>query len=344
MPTPEVGADAVQPDRRTMLARLASFQTPSLRRSVMQLITTATPYTASIAFMYYAYYHVSPWLSLALALPTAGLLVRLFIIQHDCGHGSFFRSRWANESVGFVCSLMTYTPFAMWRRHHAAHHAIWNNLDKRPGGGDIYSSCMTLQEYEALSPLRQRLYRAALHPLVSQLLLPPVLFLLLYRLPLDTPKAWRKERITVYLTDLAIGTLLATLIILLGWRSVLLVQLPVIVLASIIGVWLFSVQHRFEDSQWARQPEWSSLGASLKGSSWLRLPRVLQWFTGNIGFHHVHHLLPRVPNYRLQACHASDPAFAASVTGLSFWQAVRAPGFALFDEEHGRMVRFPRRT
>jgi omega-6 fatty acid desaturase (delta-12 desaturase) len=326
-----------------MLARLALFQAPSLPRSLLQLITTAAPYGASVAFMYYAYYHLSPWVSLALALPTAGLVVRLFIIQHDCGHGSFFRSRWANESVGSVCSLMTFTPFALWRRHHAAHHAIWNNLDKRPGGGDIYSSCMTLQEYDALSPLRQRLYRAALHPLVAQLLLPPVLFVLLYRIPLDTPKAWRKERIAVHLTNLGIGALLATLIVLLGWRSVVLVQLPVIVLASIIGVWLFSVQHRFEGSLWSHQTEWSALGASLQGSSWLRLPRVLQWFTGNIGFHHVHHLLPRVPNYRLQACHASDPAFAANVTGLSFWQALRAPSFTLFDEKRGRMVRFPRR-
>src|SRR5208337_1886350 len=145
--------------------------------------------------------------------------------------------RWANASVGSLCSLLTFTPFALWRRHHAAHHAVWNNLDKRPGGSDIYSSCMTLQEYEALSPLRQRLSRAALHPLVAQVLLPPVLFLLLYR-------------------------------VLLGWQPVLLVQLPVMVLASITGVWLFAVQHRFEGSLWARQAEWSPMGASLHGSSY----------------------------------------------------------------------------
>jgi acyl-lipid omega-6 desaturase (Delta-12 desaturase) len=342
-PTPEAGADFVQPDRRTMLASLASFQVPSARRSVVQLITTAAPYALLVALMYYAYYHLSPWVSLALAIPTAGLVVRLFIIQHDCGHGSYFRSRWANESLGSLCSLLTFTPFALWRRHHALHHAVWNNLDKRPGGGDIYSSCMTLQEYEALSPLRQRLYRAALHPLVSQLLLPPVVFVLLYRIPFDTPKAWRKERINLYLTNLAIGGVFLLLILLLGWQSVVLVQLPVIVLASIIGVWLFSVQHRFEGSLWARQKDWTPMGASLQGSSWLRLPRVLQWFTGNIGFHHVHHLLPRVPNYRLQACHASDPTFAATATGMTFWQALRAPSFTLFDEAGGRMIRFPRR-
>ena len=342
-PPPEAGEDGGQPDRRTMLTSLAQFQVPSLRHSIMQLVTTAAPYAALIALMYYAYYHISPWLSLALAIPAAGLVVRLFIIQHDCGHGSFFHSRRANAFVGTVCSLMTYTPFVMWRRHHAAHHAIWNNLDKRPGGGDIYSSCMTLQEYEALSPPRQRLYRAALHPLVAQLLLPPLLFVLLYRIPFDTPRSWRKERIAVHLTNLGIGALLATLVLLLGWQPVVLVQLPVIVMASILGVWLFSVQHRFEESLWARQPEWTAMGASLQGSSWLRLPRVLQWFTGNIGFHHVHHLVPRVPNYRLQACHASDPAFAATATGLTLWEALRAPSFALYDEAHKRMVRFPRR-
>ena len=247
--------------------------------------------------MYYAFFHISPWLTLALAVPTAGFVVRLFIIQHDCGHGAYFRARWANETVGWLCSLTTFTPYTFWRRHHAAHHAVWNNLDKRPTGGDIYSGCLTLQEYQALSLLKQRLYRIALHPLVSQILLPPVLFLLVYRVPFDTPRIWRKERRSVYLTNFGIAIVLATLMLLIGWLPVLLVQLPALVLASIVGVWLFSVQHRFEDSLWARQTDWTPAGAALRGSSWLRLPLILQWFTGNIGFHHVHHLLPRVPNY-----------------------------------------------
>jgi omega-6 fatty acid desaturase (delta-12 desaturase) len=335
--------DGMALDRRTLLARLATFQGPSTRRSVTQLAITAAPYAALVVFMYYAYYHISPWLTLALALPAAGFVVRLFIIQHDCGHGAYFRARWANEIVGLLCSLTTFTPYALWRRHHAAHHAVWNNLDKRPGGGDIYSGCLTLKEYEALSPLRQRLYRAALHPLVSQLLLPPVVFVLVYRIPFDTPKGWRKERASVYLTNLGIGTILLTLTLLLGWQPVLLVQLPVIAVASIIGVFLFSVQHRFEHSVWARQTEWTAAAAALHGSSWLRLPKILLWFTGNIGFHHIHHLMPRVPNYRLQAAHRADPAFAANVTGMTLWQALRAPSFTLWDEARGAMVRFPRR-
>jgi omega-6 fatty acid desaturase (delta-12 desaturase) len=331
------------PDRRTLLASLAAFQTPSIRRSSLQLVITAAPYVALIAFMYYAYCHISPWLSLALALPAAGFVVRLFIIQHDCGHGAYFRSRSANEIVGQLCSLTTFTPYALWRRHHANHHAVWNNLDKRPTGCDIYSGCLTLREYEALSPMRQRLYRAALHPLVAQLLLPPVVFIIVYRFPFDTPKGWQKERLSVYATNLAIGGFLLTMTLLLGWQPVLLVQLPVIVMASIIGVWLFSVQHRFEASLWTRQGDWTAASASLHGSSWLRLPKVLQWFTGNIGFHHVHHLVPRVPNYRLQAAHRAEPALAANVTGLTLWQALRAPSFTLFDEARGAMVRFPRR-
>jgi omega-6 fatty acid desaturase (delta-12 desaturase) len=338
--SPQVAGAAT--DRRTLLAGLAPFQGPSTRRSITQLAITAAPYAALVVFMYYAYYHVSPWLSLALAPLAAGLVVRLFIIQHDCGHGAYFRSRWANETVGWLCSLTTFTPFALWRRHHANHHAVWNNLDKRPTGADIYSGCLTLREYEALSPLRQRLYRAALHPLVSQLLLPPVVFILVYRIPFDTPKGWRKERASVYLTNAAIGIFLMTLTLLLGWKPVLLVQLPVIAVASIIGVWLFSVQHRFEDSQWARQGDWNAAAAAMHGTSWLRLPKVLQWFTGNIGYHHVHHLMPRVPNYRLQAAHHAQPVFAANVTGLSLWQALRAPTFTLWDEARGLMVRFPR--
>jgi omega-6 fatty acid desaturase (delta-12 desaturase) len=332
------------PDRPTLTARLAAFQGPSTGRSISQLAITAAPYAAIVAFMYYAYYHISPWLSLACALPAAGFVVRLFIIQHDCGHGAYFRSRWANEAVGLLCSLTTYTPYALWRRHHAAHHAVWNNLDKRPTGADIYSGCLTLAEFQALSPLRQRLYRAALHPLVSQLLLPPVVFILVYRIPFDTPKTgWRKERASVYLTNLGLGAFLLTLTLLLGWQPVLLVQLPVIAMASIIGVWLFSVQHRFENSLWARQSEWTAGTAALQGSSWLRLPKVLQWFTGNIGFHHVHHLMPRVPNYRLQAAHKAEPALAAHVTGLTLWQALKAPSFTLWDEARGAMVRFPKR-
>src|SRR4051794_6274628 len=330
-----------QMERRALLASLAAFQTPSVRHSVGQLVVAAGAYVGLTALMYYATLHHGAWLALLLTVPAAGFVVRLFIIQHDCGHSAYFRSQRMNDVVGWLCSLATFTPYANWRRQHNGHHAVWNNLDERHAGADIYSACLTVREYQALSPWRQLRYRAARHPLVAQLLLPPLVFLVLYRVPFDTPRAWRRERRSVHLTNVLIGSLLAGLMLLFGAGPVLLVQGPTMVIASIIGVWLFSVQHRFEDSLWARQAQWSPLGASLHGSSWLRLPRVLQWFTGNIGFHHVHHLLPRVPNYRLQACHEAAPVLAATVTSLTLHEALRAPSFALWDEHLDRMVRFP---
>ena len=326
------------PDRRELLAAVALFQEPSLRRSLWQFTSTLAAYLALNAAMY-AVLPISVWLCLALAVPAAGMVVRLFIVQHDCGHGSFAAARPLNDAIGRVCSVATFTPYAFWRRQHANHHASFNNLDRRDSGLDIYSTCATLQEYRAMPRLQRLGYRAARHPILTQLLLPPVLFLLLYRVPFDTPQTWRRERRSVLMTDLALAVVLGGLALAFGLRAVALVQLPIMVLASIAGVWLFSVQHRFEESQWERQERWSHLQASMEGSSYLKLPRLLQWFTGNIGFHHVHHLSARVPNYRLQECHEAQPLLGA-VTTLDFWQALRAPAYALWDEDLGRMVRF----
>ncbi len=330
-------------DRRALMAAMAPFQTPSLRRSLWQFASTFLAFVAVDAAMYAAL-RVSVWLVLALALPAAGLTVRLFIIQHDCGHGSFFRSRRLNDLLGRFCSVITFTPYAFWRRQHANHHACFNNLDRRDTGVDLYSTCATLQEYQALPPLRRLLYRVSRHPVVTQFLLPPLIFLALYRVPFDTPSSWSRERASVHLTNLAIAGVLGGLVLALGVWPVVLVQLPIMVVASVIGVWLFSVQHRFEAAQWARQEQWNPVQASLEGSSYLKLPRSLQWFTGNIGFHHVHHLSARVPNYRLEECHQARPELGAATT-LTLWDALFAPCYALWDEEQGRMVRFPpRRT
>lgn len=333
--------DAMRLERRTLLASLAEFQAPSRWRSIFQLISTALGYVATVAAMY-AVLPVSVWLMLALAIPAAGFVVRLFIIQHDCGHGSFFGSARANEIVGWICSVATFTPYANWRRQHAGHHAIWNNLDQRNSGADIYSACLTMQEYLALSARQRLIYRVTRHRLVAQLILPPLVFLLLYRLPFDTPRSWAKERRSVHLTNLALGIMLAVLVMLFGWEQVLLVQAPIIILASISGIWLFAVQHRFEEAEWLRQDEWTAMRASLNGSSYLKLPRVLQWFTGNIGFHHVHHLVPRVPNYRLEACHEVLLANGGSIRTLTLRDAFHAPIFALWDEGVNQMVQFPR--
>jgi len=334
---PETASDpGAGPSARALLA---PFQVPSVKHGVLQIATTMLPYFAIVAAMYVAA-AFSTWLTLALAIPAAGLVVRVFIIQHDCGHGSFFRSRRANEALGWVCSVITLTPFANWRRHHANHHAVWNNLDKRASGSDLYSTCLTVAEYRAMSPRARRVYRLVRHPLVALIAIPPLVFILLYRLPFDTPRSWKRERISVHATNLAVGAMLATLMITVGVVPVLLVQIPIMVVASIVGVWLFAVQHKFDDALWSRQPEWSVTTASLQGSSYLRLPRVLQWFTGNIGFHHLHHLAPRVPNYRLSECHEACPEISGQARPLSLWEALRMPGFALWDEARGRMVRF----
>lgn len=281
---------------------------------------------------------ISHALALVLAVPTGIMLVRIFIVQHDCGHGSFFASPQANVLVGRLCSLATLTPFANWRRQHGLHHADWNNLDRK-GGSDIYSSCLTVREYLARSAWQRLLYRLPRHPLVANVLLPPVVFILLYRLPFDTPRGWTRERRSVHLTNAALAALFGTLAALLGWRQVLTVHLPIMVVASILGVWLFTLQHRFETAHWTNAGQWSYVAAALTGSSWLRLPRVLHWLTGNIGFHHIHHLNPRVPNYRLSAAHAAIQK-VRTVRGVSLMDGLRAPRLTLWDEVSGRLVRF----
>ncbi|TVR83922.1 MAG: fatty acid desaturase [Rhodospirillales bacterium] len=314
------------------------FQAPRLGMSFFQALTSFGGFFLTCAAMYLLY-DVSYWLSLALTPLAAGFLVRIFIIQHDCGHLSFFRGRRANDMLGFACSLLTLTPFASWRQQHAGHHGVWNDLDRRQSGADIYSSCLTVAEYRALSPFRRSWYRTTRHPWVANILLPPLVFLGLYRIPFDTPRSWRHERRAVYVTDAALVALFGGLGMLVGFGAVAAVQLPIMVLASIIGVWLFSVQHRGETTQWARHDDWDAVSASLRGSSYLRLPAVLQWFTGNIGYHHVHHLNPRIPNYRLRECHESIPALR-DVPSLSLWDGLRATRFVLWDEAGGRMITF----
>lgn len=287
----------------------------------------------------YLVFPVSYPLALALALPTGALLVRVFIVQHDCGHGSFFATRRANTLVGRLCSLCTLTPYANWGRQHGLHHADWNNLDRTGGGSDIYSACLTVDDYLALSPRRRFLYRLPRHPLVANLLLPPLVFVLLYRVPFDTPRAWTRERRSVYLTNAALVCLFGTLAALLGWREVLLVHLPIMVVASILGVWLFSLQHRFETARWTAKGKWSFVEAALEGSSWFSLPRALHWLTGNIGFHHIHHLNPHVPNYRLNDAHTAVQALHP-VPPLSLRRGLAAAFLTLWDERRGRLVRF----
>jgi len=282
--------------------------------------------------------HVSYALVFALSVVAAGLVVRIFSIQHDCGHGSFLRSRAANALVGRFCSLATLTPFSNWSRHHLLHHLTWNNLDRRESGMDIYSACLTVDEYRGLSWWHRWRHRIVQHPIVALLLLPPLIFIVLYRVPFDMPSSWKKERQSVWLTNGALVALYVGLGWAVGFREMLLVQGPIICFAAIFGVWLFSLQHRSKSAVWMRGAAWSPRAASLEGSSFLKLPKLVQWFTGNIGFHHVHHLDSRVPNYRLEECHASESTMMA-VPALSGFDGLTAWRYALWDEATGRMAR-----
>jgi omega-6 fatty acid desaturase (delta-12 desaturase) len=309
-----------------------------LRAGLVQLSTSVGLFIGACAAMYWSL-QISYILTLALSVPAALLLVRVFIVQHDCGHGSFFASRRANDWMGMFCSMLTLTPYVSWRRQHAGHHANWNNLDRRDAGYDIYSACLTVAEYKKLARWKRLFYRVSRHPLIAHVLIPPLVFLILYRVPFDTPKNWNRERYAVYATDLALILLVVALSLTVGLRAVLLVQLPVMILTSIIGVGLFAVQHRFDDSLWARQDEWRFANAALEGSSHLKLPKLLQWSTGNIGFHHVHHLAPRIPNYRLEACYRAVPALRAQ-SSLTLGEALRSIRLALWDEDGKRLVGF----
>ncbi|WP_218574839.1 fatty acid desaturase [Reyranella sp. CPCC 100927] len=325
-------------DAAALHRQLAAHQSASTARSLGQLASSFLPFLALCATMY-GTLAVSYGLTLVLAVPAAGFLVRIFIIQHDCGHGAFFRSRAANTWVGRLCSIATLTPYANWRRQHAGHHANWNNLDHQASGSDIYSACLTTADYRRLRPVPRLLHRLLRHPAIALVVLPPLVFLLLYRVPFDTPAHWRRERRSVHATNLVLATLVVGLGLVAGFGAVALVQLPIMVLAAIAGVWLFSVQHRFEDAHWFTQGDWSATAAALRGTSYLRLPAILQWFTGNIGFHHVHHLNPRIPNYRLAACHAQNVDLQ-HVPTLSLRDALKASTYCLWDEAQQRMVRF----
>jgi len=324
--------------RAELRGAIAPFEQASASSATVQLVTSVGLYVALCALMYFSL-SISYLLTLALAIPAAAALVRTFIVQHDCGHGSFLRSPRANDVIGALCGVLTLAPYANWKRQHAQHHANWNNLDRRDSGADIYSTCITVAEYRALSPLQRVLYRLPRNVLLANFIIPPLVFLLFYRFPFDAPKTWTTERRSVWLTNAALTVMLLVFGFWLGFGSVAMVQLPIFFVTTVVGFWLFSVQHRFENGAWLRQSAWSFDEAALNGSSHLALPRVLQWATGNIGYHHIHHLSPRVPNYRLAACHQSSE-FLRPAVSLSLRRALAAGNLTLWDEDLGKLVRF----
>jgi omega-6 fatty acid desaturase (delta-12 desaturase) len=313
--------------------RLAPYGKADVRRGMLDLATSVVPYLILTAAMYILF-PISIWLALPLAIPAAGFLLRTFIVFHDCSHGSFFPNRTANKLTGICCALLVYTPFHSWRHEHAVHHATAGDLDER-GMGDV--DTLTVAEYRARSPLRKLEYRLLRNPFVM-LVIGPLWALLLE--PRLVP-AWARKRFwrVIIATDVAIVACLAGLYLMAGWKAVLLIQLPPAMIAGAAGIWLFYVQHQFEGVYWQRHDSWSYADSALRGSSYLKLPKILQFFTGNIGLHHVHHMSPRIPNYNLQRAHDENPVFH-DVPTLTLGDGIRALRLKLYDEKTGTLVGF----
>ncbi len=309
------------------------FQKPSLPRALWQIVNTLGAY-ALLWYLMYLSLSVSWWLTVPLAILAGAFLVRVFIIFHDCGHGSFFKSRTANDIVGFFCGMMTFTPYYHWRWEHAIHHATAGDLDRR-SVGDVWT--MTVQEYLEATRWKRFTYRLARNPFVLFIIAPLFLFLVLQRF--SSGKANPRERESVQWMNLAIVVMAVGLGWLVGFKAYLIIQVIAMMVAASAGVWMFYVQHQFEDVYWERGEHWDFTAAALQGSSFYKLPRILQWFSGNIGFHHIHHLSPRIPNYNLQRCHDADPLFQ-TVKPVTLVTSLKSFNLRLWDEKLKRLVGF----
>jgi omega-6 fatty acid desaturase (delta-12 desaturase) len=322
-------------DARALLKDIAPYRDPNPARSVAELAVTAVPF-ALLWWLIWAALDAGYWVGMVLALPAAGLLVRLFLIQHDCGHGAFFRRRATNDWVGRVIGVLTVTPYDYWRRSHALHHAGSGNLDSR-GMGDI--DTLTLDEFRALTPARRLVYRIYRHPAVMFGIGPAYQFLLRHRLPLGLMRSGWRPWVSAMATNAGILLLAGLMMAWVGIVPFLRVQLPITILAASIGVWLFYVQHQFEGAIWERADDWSFHRVALHGSSHYDLPRVLRWFTANIGVHHVHHLSSRIPYYRLPEVLRDRPELR-DLGRLTLWQSLGAVRLVLWDEQKRRLISF----
>ncbi|MBT8471594.1 MAG: fatty acid desaturase [Marinicaulis sp.] len=321
------------------------FRGSALSRSLGQLTLNLFLYFALLAAIFFAF-KSGAWLAVvALALPAAGMLVRLFIIQHDCGHGSYFQSKQLNHAVGWGISLLTFTPFGFWRDAHNRHHASSGNLTRRGMGG---VDTLTVSEFEALSPVNKALYKFYRHPMTLLIIGPPVYFIFLQRLPSAGPMPYSKVYLgmkgariwnSVMLLNASLLAFYGLIGFAFGFAAMLIIFGLVVSLAGIIGTWLFFIQHQYEDAYWEPQHSWNYTKAALYGSSHYDLPPLLQWFTGNIGLHHIHHLCSLIPNYKLQECYDAS-ADLQKLPRLSFAESLGCAKLALWDESQKRLVSF----
>ena len=333
---PDAAHSAIPIDARNWAQILSRYREPSHARSIVEIAITLGPLVALWGFSWTAYYFGYWWLSLLIAVPAAGFLVRLFMIQHDCGHGAFFRRRAANDWVGRIIGVLTLTPYDFWQRTHAVHHASSGNLDQR-GLGDI--DTLTVREYLARSKWGRLCYRLYRHPIVMFGIGPAYLFILRQRLPIGMLRGGWRPWLSTMATNFAVAVVVATLIWFVGIGPLLLVHLPTTLIAGSVGVWLFYVQHQFDPTFWARNPEWTFHEAALYGSSHYHLPGILRWFTANIGMHHVHHLCSRIPYYRLPRALRDHPELH-SVSRLTMLESFNCVRLALWDERERRLISF----
>jgi omega-6 fatty acid desaturase (delta-12 desaturase) len=329
----QTGAQRTQPGAAFSRDNVLRYQSPSLSKALWQLLNSLVPYVLLWIAMVYAL-QVSYWLVVPLAILAAGFLARLFIIFHDCGHASYFRSRRANQVTGTIAAFLNLTPYRHWRWQHALHHGTSGDLDRR-GAGDIWT--LTVHEYLASSRWKRVSYRLVRNPLVLFVVAPLYVFVVHYRLSARAAPA--RERRSVHRTNWALLAVAVLLSAFIGWRAVVLIQLTISAIAGALGLWLFYVQHQFEGEYWSRGRDWDYTAAALHGSSFYKLPSILQWFTGNIGFHHIHHLSPRIANYHLQRCHDADPYFR-NIKPVTLLASFRSLNLRLWDEQQHRFVGF----
>jgi acyl-lipid omega-6 desaturase (Delta-12 desaturase) len=308
---------------------VAKYAKPDLARSLWQVANSILPYFVMWGVMIWSI-QVSYWITLALAPLAAGFLMRTFIIFHDCGHGSFFKSQKANEFVGRIAAFLHFTPYYRWKHDHAIHHATAGDLERR-GIGDVYT--MTVREYLAASWWKRTIYRVVRNPLFMLGISPLILFLIVHRIP---PSKGRREIASVWWTNLMLVLVIAGVCWLIGWKTYLMIQLPILLISSTFGIWLFYVQHNFDPTYWEGHDAWEFVKAGLQGSSFYKLPLLLQWFTGNIGFHHIHHLSAKIPNYNLPRCYEENSIF--HVKPLTIRASLKSLSLRLYDEEQRMMV------
>lgn len=333
LPAAALAGRRVSPKKWTAI--VAPYARADLGHAVVQLLNTGLPFLLIMAALIYGG-RSHPWLTFPLAAPAVFLLVRLFAIQHDCGHGSFFSSRRANDLLGRTIGLATLTPYAFWRSSHATHHATSGNLGKR-GIGDI--TMLTLREFRRLSRWQRLRYRAYRHPLVLFGLGPFYMFIIRHRIPAGSPLRHRKAWGSILGTDAVLAAIVILMMLTVGGRAFLLAYLPVLLLAASIGMWLFYIQHQFDQAYWAANASWDFQEAALKGSSFYDLPSVLHWLTGYLGYHHIHHICSKIPNYRLRECFRQNPELQTAKT-LTLFRSLKCRRLALWDEERQLLVPF----